>query len=160
MAAEIPPERITNIVVMAIVITLITIVYSGAVCPASRLRLERLNEQIFENGVIRVPPHPPRRIFFMTGICGVSNMFSYVGSTATTLSIAFVIPPESAVNATKHAIVITARTTPYSAIVCPSSRLQLSRINSNRSVNVIPLTPPSHRTTGGGLHLSRTRDGS
>src|SRR5664280_3336866 len=63
MAWDTPPERITNAVVTLIVFTKRTIAFSGAIRSASRLRLERPNEQVFEIDFIRVPPHPPRRIF-------------------------------------------------------------------------------------------------
>jgi len=54
-----------------------------------------------------------------------------------TLLIELLIPPESAVKTPTAPIVITASTTPYSAIVWPSCLRQNSRVNSSQSLNVI-----------------------
>ena len=57
---------------------------------------------------------------------GTSNAECY-GISATTALIASSMRPPRARNAPTAAIVITPRTTPYSAIVCPSSRLNASK---------------------------------
>jgi hypothetical protein len=63
-----PPERITNAALTSVVVLSKTTAHSTTVCPASRLRLERPDKQVFEIGFAYVPPHPPRRIFFAVAI--------------------------------------------------------------------------------------------
>src|SRR5437763_6520371 len=54
------------------------------------------------------------------------------------------MPPDSAVKTATAPIVITARTTPYSAIVWPSSLRQCVRRSSNHSENVMLIHLPSY----------------
>src|ERR671935_233531 len=61
---------------------------------------------------------------------------------AVTLLIAFVIPPDRAVKATSTPRAITARTTPYSAIVWPSSTANRARKYATQSLNDIRNSPP------------------
>src|SRR2546421_6086285 len=72
------------------------------------------------------------------------------------------MPPDSAVKTATAPIVITARTTPYSAIVWPSSLRQCVRRSSNHSENVMLIHLPSYslaradrRTTRGALLRER-----
>src|SRR2546423_12491603 len=69
------------------------------------------------------------------------------GSSDVTLLIAFEIPPDSAVKATIAPMVITARTTPYSAIVWPSSLRHFWRAkSSHQEMNMCLFT--SSRVSG------------
>src|SRR5207302_8551243 len=61
----------------------------------------------------------------------------YLGSRPMTRLSAPLMPPESAVKTATAPIVITARTTPYSAIVWPSSRFQCVRTSSSHWSKVI-----------------------
>ena len=54
---------------------------------------------------------------------------------------AFEIPPESAVKAAMAPMVMTARTTPYSAMVCPSSSASTRRCRRDASLLNNSFTP-------------------
>ena len=70
-----------------------------------------------------------------------------------TLLIAVLMAPESRHNAATTPIVMTARTTPYSAIVCPSSRLRSRSRVLKKLVKWFTSLPLSSRTRKRALEL-------
>src|SRR4051794_40269931 len=105
-----PPERAVNATTAPIVMTASTTPYSAIVCPSSFFQFSRANAIHSEMFICITPP-------LMTQHCDTAGEAFGYGRSPVTLLMLLVFPPEGGVNATTAPIVMTARTTPYSAIV-------------------------------------------